>query len=188
MDDKDLVAGLLREDPAAQNQLDQAYRKRLYQTAVYFLGAQDAEVEDVVQESFVMALRDLKGFEFRASLYTWLNHICVNRCFQRIRNRQRSVLGLEESFDAMLASKAQSQASSEAEAALKAERQGLLRRALGQMNELCRSVISLRIDQELSYAEIAKSLRVPMGTVMSRLARCQGQLNALVSKLQATYD
>jgi RNA polymerase sigma-70 factor (ECF subfamily) len=188
LEDKEMVAGLLKEEPAAQQHLDKAFRKRLYQTAVYFLGIQDPEIEDVVQESFVMALRDLAHFEFRSSFYTWINHICVNRCFQRLRERNRVVLGQEGNFDALLASQALHQHGSSDEAEIQEERRGILRRAMQRMNELCRGVLGLRVERGMSYAEIAKVLRVPMGTVMSRLARCQAQLNSLVTQARTAHE
>jgi RNA polymerase sigma-70 factor (ECF subfamily) len=127
-------------------------------------------------------------FEFRSSFYTWINHICVNRCFQRLRHRNRLVLGQEGDFESLLLSRSQKQAGSDEDSELLEERRRLLRRAMHGMAELCRSVLKLRIEQELTYAEIAKSLRVPLGTVMSRLARCQAQLNALMNRARASHE
>src|SRR5262245_17535711 len=99
MDEASLLSGLRAGDEAARAEVYRLYRQRLYATACHFLGWKDSEAEDLVHDSFVVALQGIARFEGRSSLYTWLNHICVNLCFARIRKRKRAVSLAEEDWD-----------------------------------------------------------------------------------------
>src|ERR1700690_1053259 len=87
--ERDLVQSILAGDHAAQTAFYQENAKRLYPICVHFLGYQDPEAEDIVQDTFLIAFKKLEGFEFRSSLYTWLAHICVNLCYERLRKRKK---------------------------------------------------------------------------------------------------
>ena len=65
------------------------HRDGLYRAAVYFLGWQDPDAEDMVQEALLQGLRRLETFEGRSRLSSWLNQICVHLCYRRLRERQR---------------------------------------------------------------------------------------------------
>lgn len=179
-DERELVRRLLERDRAAGELFERRYRDRLYRVAVAFLGYQDPEAEDVIQETFLAALRGLEGFEFRSSLYTWLNQICVRLCFRRLRGRRRLVL----SVGADLAEALEIPAPEE-DAPLRLEREEQrrwLERALASLGAECREILRLRDVEGKSYADISKTLRLAVGTVMSRLARCRGKLKKLARR------
>ena len=92
MEERELVRRVLDGDKSAQTEFFLVHRDRLYRTCVYFLGYQDPEAEDIVQEAFIIALRKLPEFEFKASLNTWLTQICVFLCYKRLHKRHRAVL------------------------------------------------------------------------------------------------
>lgn len=178
-DERELVARLKRRDPQAETWYVETHRDKLYRAAVYFLGYRDPEAEDVVQETLAQGLDRLETFEHRSSLYTWLNQICVHLCYRRVRTRQRLALGAEadlrESLDLP------SQAQDALGQLLGAERRARLMQALQGMEESCRKVLEKRDLQSQSYQDVARSLKIPVGTVMSRLARCRQKLkDALV--------
>ena len=64
------------------------YNQRIFRTARSIL-RDEAEAEDVVQETFVRAFRHLEQFEERASIGTWLTRIAVNEALSRLRRFQR---------------------------------------------------------------------------------------------------
>ena len=84
-EERELVRRVIENVPGAGDEFVTRYRERIYAVSVAVLGWQDPEAADAVQETFVAALNGLKGFEFRSSLYTWLNQICVRQCYRRIR-------------------------------------------------------------------------------------------------------
>lgn len=98
-DEKELVQKILAGDPKAQAFFYAENAPRLYPVCVHFLGYQDPDAEDIVQQTFLIALQKLRAFEFRSSLYTWLDHICVNLCYERLRKRKRELASLSEDLE-----------------------------------------------------------------------------------------
>jgi RNA polymerase sigma-70 factor (ECF subfamily) len=170
------VASLKAGDPAAQSRLYRDYQRRLYATAVHFLGYQDPEAEDVVQEAFERALRGLSQFRGDSGVYTWLNHICVNLCFDRIRARRRHLLKEQGDLELMSQDLARQVHRHGQERGGEERRMAALRDAVQQLDEPCGSMVRLRDLEGRSYADVAKAVKVPMGTVMSRLSRCRKKL------------
>lgn len=182
MDDRQLVQKLLAKDWEAENTFFCTYRDKLYRTCVSLLGYQDPDAEDVTQEAFLVALRKLPEFEFRSSLYTWLYRICVNLCYERIKKRWRQVSHLEEELETLAGPAAEARQGREKE---EAERSKMLELVEGQkklLGDPCRNLLELRDGQTKSYAQISLVLKIPMGTVMSRIARCREALKQLVLK------
>jgi RNA polymerase sigma-70 factor (ECF subfamily) len=190
MDEKEMVALVLKGDEAAQEELSRRFRQRLYATAVHFLGYQDPEAEDVLQDTLLAAFKELKGFEFRSGLYTWLNHICVNLCYARLRQRRKAVAQPGEMLELLSSSQALQRHTQAGEDQEQELRLSALRQELAAMKEGCRGIITLRDVEGRSYADIAQSLKVPVGTVMSRLARCRQALGERVRKAlkEARHD
>jgi RNA polymerase sigma-70 factor (ECF subfamily) len=73
---------------AAFEKLMRRYNQRIFRTARAVL-RDEAEAEDVVQETFVRAFRHLEQFEERSSVGTWLTRIAVNEALSRLRRSQR---------------------------------------------------------------------------------------------------
>src|ERR1700679_540126 len=85
----------------AERQFFHAHRDRLFRACVYLLGRENREAEDVVQETFIAAFKNLKTFEFRSSLSHWLVRICMNRCYEHLRLRQKQILQLSVELESM---------------------------------------------------------------------------------------
>jgi RNA polymerase sigma-70 factor (ECF subfamily) len=154
------------------------------------LGYQDPEAEDVVQDTLMAAFRQLAGFEFRSGLYTWLNHICVNLCYARLRQRRKAVAQPGEALELLSSPQALQRHTQAGEDQEQALRLLALRQELAAMKEGCRTIITLRDVEGRSYAEVAQALKLPIGTVMSRLARCREALGQRVRKAlkEARHD
>ncbi|GBC94511.1 ECF RNA polymerase sigma-E factor [bacterium HR16] len=132
------------------------YRSPIVNLAYQLLGDRD-EAEDVAQDTFVQAFLHLKRFRGQSSLFTWLYRIAVNACRMRLRKRRPLPLSDvhrpdETGFD-------------EQAWMLKQQVDEVLRR----LPQPLREVLILREMHELSYEEIAQVLRIPVGTVRSRL-------------------
>lgn len=180
MEEQSLLLRLKAGEAAAQEELVRAYQGRLRATAGYFLGAQDPELEDIVQDTFVSAFRALPGFEGRSSLYTWLNHICVNQAFERVRQRKRRLARESEAWAAWL----QEQPSRpHAESALDAkEQKARLDLGMAKLGKACAEILAWRFQQGLALNQIKERLKVPLGTVASRMQRCLQQLRQQVGQ------
>ena len=182
MEERELVQRVLRGDQQAAQEMVAAYRDYMYKTCANVLGYRDADAEDMVQEAFMIAFKKLHEFEFRAPLKSWLAQICAYLCYRNIRKRNRMILTLDEDLE-NLAQKA-ARALTEKQDADEERKQKLdfLDNCLRKISEDCRRILEMRGKEERSYAAIGKALKIPMGTVMSRIARCKEALKVLVSR------
>lgn len=149
--------------------LDAAYR------LARWLVANEHDAQDRVQDAFVRAFRffpRFRGEDGRA----WLLTIVRNVCYSWLRQRQRETMfePLDEDFHAPALP-----AASELERRADAE---VLESALGRLPVPVREILVLRELEGLSYREIAAVSELPIGTVMSRLARARQQLQAEVAR------
>ena len=176
MTETELVQGLKRGDNAARERLYVEHRPRLYKKASYLLGYQDPEIMDVVQEVFLAAFRGISSFEGRSNLATWLNHICANLCFARMRVRKKLVAMQSEEIESLLSPASHQQAGRAYELELEQGRSERLARWMDDLGSSCRELLRLRFEKGLALSVIKEELKLPLGTVASRLARCQESL------------
>ncbi len=133
-------------------------------------GGQDAE--DVVQEALLRAFRAFPGFrgtEPRA----WLLTIVRNACFTWLRRNRRQEITTE--FDEEIHT-LEGDALNPERLALREGDHGRVRQALEELPAEYREVLVLREIEGMSYKEIATVADIPVGTVMSRLARARGRM------------
>jgi RNA polymerase sigma factor (sigma-70 family) len=146
-----------------------------------WLTRDEHDAEDVVQDAYVRALTFFDSFhggDSRAWLLTIVRHTCYT-WLQRHRGHERAT-----AFDDELHS-GEREASNPETLLLQHANQQLLRQALETLPVELREVVVLRELEGLSYKEIAGVADLPLGTVMSRLARARKRLQAwLVDRLQ----
>jgi RNA polymerase sigma-70 factor, ECF subfamily len=163
-----------RFDEVALPHLDAAYN------LARWLTRNDADAGDVVQEAFLRALTYFDGYRGDNGK-AWLLTIVRNTCFRWLeRNRPAVVVPFSRDVDSEVeraAASAGGEAAPDPETLLLRERDAaLLNDLIGKLPPLFREALVLRELEDLSYREIADVLGVPMGTVMSRLARARGLL------------
>jgi len=145
-----------------------------------WLTRNDHDAQDVVQEAYLRALRFFEGFRGGDSR-TWLLAIVRNTCFTWLR--QNRPPGPEDSFDEEVHSAESEAVTPEALLLGSADRE-LVQQALEELPAQFREVLILRELEGLSYKEIADVAGIPIGTVMSGLARARKRLRqALVNCL-----
>ena len=136
------------------------------------------DAEDVVQEACIRALNGLGGYG-GGSARAWLLAIVRNTCFMWLaRNRPKSLV-LTGEPEVMEVSQADADLLPTPEGALIAKADAAaIEQAIAGLPHLSREIVVLRDINGLSYKEIAALLTIPLGTVMSRLARARSQLAA----------
>lgn len=184
IEEQELVGLVLKGDVEAEDRFYKIFRPRLLRASAYFLGYNDPEIEDIVQDTFVIAIPRLQFYDFRAPIFAWLRQICLRLCYARMRTRSRLLMSLEEDLELFMQRMAAERTQSVDLEAQKVERLDLLRELKLRLNPMSREIIELRNVQGLSYAKISQALNVPVGTVMSRLARARDQLRELVRGAQ----
>jgi RNA polymerase sigma-70 factor (ECF subfamily) len=131
-----------------------------------------ADADDVVQESFLRALRFFDGFRGGDSR-AWILKIVRNTCYSWVRKNRPTELA--EEFDETIHSGEGSTQDAEGMLVLRAESERM-RKALEALPVTFREVLVLREIEELSYKEICDVTAMPMGTVMSSLSRARRRL------------
>ena len=187
--DSELIAELRAGSQEAFASLLALYERPIY-NFVYRLLEDPADAQDVTQEVFLKVFRSIRTFRSECSLKTWLYRITVNeaanrrRWFSRHRSRETS---LEEWQDSALPTAdrlADPQEDQFAEL-LRRERMQAVEQALAQIPHGFRVAVVARDIQGLSYDEIAEILRVPVGTVKSRILRGREALKQTLAAVTA---
>jgi len=149
------------------------YQQRLYNGLVHML-RDEAEAEDATQEAFVLALTKLDSFRNQSAFFTWLYRIAFNAAISRMR-KKRPVLSLQQDLtDSGM--KLRGDTERPEDRMCRAEDIELIRSGLSRLAEQHRAILVLREIEGLSYEEISKILKLPIGTVRSRLHRARLQL------------
>jgi RNA polymerase sigma-70 factor, ECF subfamily len=153
------------------------YLDPLYATAMR-LTRNRADAEDLVQDTVVRALRFRHRFEPGTNLRAWLYTILHNTWRNRVRDTAREATDVDSDRIEELAATADGPAEVETpeRTLLRATMDADLKEALDDLPEAFRQAVWLRDVEEFSYAEIARMLDVPIGTVMSRISRGRRQL------------
>jgi RNA polymerase sigma-70 factor, ECF subfamily len=181
-----LVARALGGEGKAFEELYERHRNTVFRVA-YGMCRNAEDAMDVVQETFLKAHRSLSRFERRASVVTWLCQIAVHQAIDL--SRRRKVRHAESLDERLVANDAPSGSStgSNSEVAPPAraqaqELQAALDRALAKLSDKHRTVFVLYTVKGLSYKEIADSVGISIGTVMSRLFYARKNLQAMLSE------
>ena len=168
-----------RGDHDAFGDLVGAYQHRLV-NFTRALVSDEADAEDVAQEAFVRAYRGLPGFRGGSSFKTWLYQIAANTArthLARRRDRPEQAAGdpaaTPEAFG-------RPNTGENIEAAV--IQRDRIDRALQALPEDLRVAVVLRDVEGLGYAEIARTLDVPLGTVESRIFRGRARLRAIITE------
>lgn len=164
------------------------YGRHVYNIA-YRLSGSDADAKDLAQDAFVRVFRSLRRIDQTASLEGWLHRIVTNLYIDLLRTRPRRRV---ESLDAPLVTPQGGEVTREVpdpgagpeEAVLRATLDGEVQRGLLRLSEDLRVVVVLCDIEGYSYEEIAAMLRVPLGTVKSRLHRARRVLAARLRPLR----
>lgn len=177
MNEQELLSACRRGDEAAFETLVHLHENKVYTLCRRMCGNEDDALE-ASQDAFLAAWRGLPSFRGDAAFSTWLYRLASNACIDVLRRRRES-LSLD---DADLALNPADPSPTPEQAAERAETRALVREGLAQLPEDYRQALVLRELQGMSYAEIADSLGVELGTVKSRISRARGLLkNYLLS-------
>ncbi len=172
--DQELIERVLGGERQAYNLLVERYQRAIYSHARRMLRDHD-QADEVAQETFVRAYVNLKKYDGRYRFYTWIITIATNLCHDAISARRRSQpLDLAQEL-ASDCDPLQDTAGADACARIRAE--------IDRLPHEQRQVLLLRIDRDLSYQEISRVLKIPVGSVMSRLFRARQKLALRIKEI-----
>ncbi len=177
-----LIQRALRGDQRAWEDIVRQYWRRVFNVAYKFVGRHD-EAEDLTQDIFLKIFKSLDTFDRRANFQTWLISVSRNLCIDHYRSVRKEREVIDRHADASTLSPVSHEPGPIA-ALEQHDRVVLLRRALQDLPETLRSAVVMRDLQELSYQEIADRLKLPEGTVKSRINRGRTELARRVRRLR----
>jgi len=177
--DREEEAGLLRAaqggDEAAFTELVRRYQRAVYRVA-YALTRNASDADDLAQETFVRAYQAIGRFRVGEPLFPWLARIATNQAISLFRRRKRRP---ETPIEPLIEAGRQWGVEDDPARSVEDDEQKRhLEAAFGELSPEHQAVLALRVVEEQSYEEIAATLRVPIGTVMSRLSRARTELKA----------
>lgn len=186
-DDSVLVARIVAGDRAAFQQLMRLHNTALYRAARAIV-RDDADAEDVLQEAYLAAYRNLPGFHGDARLSTWLTRIVINQALGRLRTRRRdNVVALLDDRPPGAAEPMEQAMDEDPEAspeagAMRGELRRLLERKIDALPLAFRTAFILREVEEMTIDEAAECLAIPAATVRTRVFRARALLRASLAE------
>ncbi len=188
MDEQALVNDALHGNVDAFNRLVLEYQDLAFNVA-YRMLMDDDLAADVVQNAFLSAYRNLRAYR-GGSFKAWVLRMVTNGCYDELRRqKRRPTVPLEPSnpLDGEEMESADWLASDDPEpedAFDQAELEHALEHCLKSLPPDFRAVVVLTDVQGMDYSEVAKTVRVPLGTVKSRLARARLRLRDCLQQFQ----
>lgn len=195
MEDAQVVAILVRRcvagDATAWEEIVQLYHRRIYNICYRFCGSAD-DAQDLTQEVFIKMYRTLSSYDVsRGAFMTWITTVTRNLLVDHFRKGKQD--RLTDSMDTVpsehedatpLSDQIEDQGPRPDATVQSREAQESVHSALQKLSPELREAVILRDLQDMDYREIAATLRVPEGTVKSRINRGRVELARL---LQRTY-
>lgn len=180
--DTELIERLRARDSEAFDILVNRYSGDVY-ALLYRLTSDQDEAADLTQETFLRALRSVKGFRGEAELKTWLFRIAINESRNRFRwwkrRRRDQTLSLDSTIgdsETRVWETISDKSISPEDEVLQRERTKALTDALGILKTVYREAIILCDIEGFSYEECAEALETNIGTVKSRISRGREEL------------
>jgi RNA polymerase sigma-70 factor (ECF subfamily) len=170
-DDHRLITECLEGNTDAFGALVRRYQERLYNT-VYRLVDNAEDAQDVVQEVFLNAYQSLDSFKGDSQFFTWVYRIAVNTAISH-RRKKRVVVSIDAAGNGEpgLEPADPSEQSRPEHALERSEEERRVRRALSRLSPEHRAVLVMKDMEGQKYEAMAEVLRVPVGTIRSRLHR-----------------
>lgn len=170
-EDAALIAGIRARDPRALERLYRRYHPRLSRFLANML-ARPHLVEEVLNDTMMVAWTRIEAFEERSRLSTWLFGIAYRQALSALRRLDEPAEDDETQA---------SEAASPEDMGSTAFAQAALLRAIGELSPAHRAVVNLTYYQELDYPEIAQILDCPVGTIKTRMFHARRHLKERLS-------
>ena len=180
--DGELIAKVKAGELGSFNDLVRRYQKRIYSLALKMTRNHDI-ADEVVQVAFVKAYRSIHRFKEGSPFYPWIYRIAVNICMTHFK-RAKSLVPLPENQEIPFTARTENPHTNPERSLEEGESMKRLEFAIDSLPADWKTVLILRAQENLSYEEISKVLKIPIGTVMSRLSRARERLKEMLSKFE----
>jgi RNA polymerase sigma-70 factor, ECF subfamily len=171
----ELIERCQRGDRRAFDQLVRQEQQRIYRLTFRIVQRRE-DVDDLVQEIFLLLYRKIGGFRFESRFSTWLTRLAINQCRRALRRRRFGRLLFGDGWE----EQAVDHQRSTLRVLEREEEHRTLREALSELPEKQRLVVILRYFEEMSCEEVAAILDCKIGTVRSRLFHARQRLKEIM--------
>lgn len=179
IEDSEIIQAALKGDDRAYKRLMQKYHDAIF-NFIQRMIRDRPQVEDLTQEAFIKAFGSLKNFNDEFAFSTWLYKIAMNNCIDYIRKRKLPLYSIDkpiESKDSDYTFELPDESYEADKELINDQRTKVLNEAIERLPGKYKRVIHLRHVEERSYEEIAKMLKLPIGTVKAHIFRARELLN-----------
>ena len=172
-------------DRDAFGELFRKYEKRVFRVARRMCGSDD-EAWDITQDAFIRAMQAMDRYDTQYRFFTWIYRITTNLAISYAKKKmRRHEVHFEEAYSA---EGQQVIEDNVADRAAGEQLLGAVRKAVDKLTPALKAVFVLRVDQQLSYSEIAASLDIALGTVMSRLNRARTKIREELGSMLGEWE
>jgi RNA polymerase sigma-70 factor (ECF subfamily) len=171
--DEELVVKIRTHDKERYSEIVKRYQDKLMRYAIYLL-RDEQKALDVVQDSFIKAYVNLNGFDVKKKFGSWIYRIVHNEAMNSVKKYHKETPLLQD-FDIR----------SDEDVELDFSKKEVVQKAqscLDQMPVLYSEPLALFYLEDKSYEEISDILRIPMGTVATRINRAKGIMKIICQK------
>jgi RNA polymerase sigma factor (sigma-70 family) len=181
--DNEVISGVLQGEKNLYALIMRKYNQRLYRVGMSIIN-DDAEVEDVMQVTYIKAYENLGKFEFKSAFSTWLTRILINESLLRVKKRKQSLNmndGISNQIDQPHLVDSQTPLMNVVNSELKV----ILEKSIQQLPEKYRTVFIMREIENMNVAETRECLDLSEANVKVRLNRAKAMLK---NSLSAYYQ
>lgn len=172
--DEEIIDRILGGEPRLYEIIMRRYNAMLYRVGMSMIN-NDAEVEDIMQVTYIKAYENLHKFEKRAAFSTWLTRILINEALYQLKKSKRK-MSIELNDETHGAGRVNTAAGSPVHTLLNKELSHILEHALVQLPEKYRMVFVLREMENMSIGQTVEILNITEANVKVRLNRAKTML------------
>ncbi|WP_254164324.1 RNA polymerase sigma factor [Chryseosolibacter histidini] len=171
---EELITRCKAGDRDAHFRLYKLYKKAMFNVG-YRITGREEDAEDALQEAFISAFRNLENYRGDAAFGAWLKRIVVNKAINILKKRRHETMPDNEQWDV-----AEEEAPVEYKEELTVDR---VRKAIGQLPDGYRAVLSLYLLEGYDHQEIAEIMHISESTSKSQLNRAKNKLKEILTTI-----
>lgn len=180
--DEEVILKVLEGEKDLYEILMRRYNRRLYRIGRSYLGNYDEDVIDTIQDAYIRAYENLRGFRNESKFSTWLTRIFINSCLAKISYKKRFASNSSEVINADFNPKQFTSMDPEKNIINK-ELGEVLEKAIDRLPEKYKTVYIMRDIEEMSIAETSECLNISEANVKVRLNRAKEMLRSNINSM-----
>lgn len=185
--DTEIIGRILEGEKNLYAVIVRRYNQRLYKVGMSIIN-DDAEVEDVMQVTYIKAYENLRKFALKSAFSTWLTKILINESLLRLKQRKKLIHVSDETMDNKVNQQSNIESRTPFMKILNVELKAILEKAIFNLPEKYRTVFIMREIENMNVAETKECLDITEANVKVRLNRAKSLLKNSLSGYYKNED